>query len=53
MGNAPYFLAVFLVVAWAIGYFGTNAGAGIHMLLVLAIITLSLKVFQHRNVYGN
>lgn len=53
MGNIPYFLAVFLVVAWVIGYFGTNAGAGIHMLLVLAFITLLLKVFQHRNVAKN
>jgi len=53
MGNLPYFLAFFLIVAWSIGYFGTNAGAGIHMLLLLAIITLLLKVFQNRNVSGN
>jgi hypothetical protein len=53
MGNLPYFLAFFLVAAWVIGYFGTNAGDFIHLLLVLAIITVLLKVFQRQNIAKN
>ena len=53
MGILPYFLALFLVGAWVIGYIGTNAGGFIHILLVLAIVTVLLKVSQKQNVAKN
>jgi uncharacterized membrane protein len=51
-GTLLYIMAIILVLAWAIGYFANNAGEGIHVLLVLAFITLLLKVFQ-RNFAKN
>ncbi len=38
-----YVLAVCLVIAWIIGYFGTNAGSSIHILLVIAVIAVYIR----------
>lgn len=46
MGNLLYVIAVILVIAWAIGYFGYQAGGIIHVLLVIAIIAVLLKVIR-------
>jgi len=46
MGNLLYIIAVILVIAWAIGYFGYAAGGLIHILLVIAIIAILLKVIR-------
>jgi hypothetical protein len=46
MGNYLYALAVILVIAWIIGFFGTNAGSSIHFLLVIAIAAVFLKATQ-------
>ena len=43
MGNLLYVIAVILVIAWAIGFFGYAAGGIIHVLLVIAIIMFLLK----------
>ena len=48
MGNILYLIAVILVIGWAIGYIGYNAGGLIHILLVLAIIAVLLR-FIRRN----
>jgi hypothetical protein len=50
MGNLLYFIAVILLIAWAIGYVGYNAGSIIHILLVIAIIAVILRVIQGRRV---
>ncbi|RPH31636.1 MAG: lmo0937 family membrane protein [Bacteroidales bacterium] len=50
MGNLLYFVAVILLIAWAIGYVGYNAGSIIHILLVIAIIAVILRVIQGRRV---
>jgi predicted ferric reductase len=44
MGNLLYIVAVILVIAWLIGFFGYHAGGLIHILLVIAIIAVLLKV---------
>ena len=44
MGNLLYIIAVILVIAWAIGFFGYHAGGIIHILLVIAIVAVLLKV---------
>jgi hypothetical protein len=46
MGNLLYLIAVLLIIFWAIGYFGYNAGGLIHILLVIAIIAILLKVIR-------
>ena len=47
MGNLLYVIAVILIIAWAIGYFGYQAGGIIHVLLVIAIIAVLLKVIRN------
>jgi hypothetical protein len=46
MGNLLYVIAVILVIAWAIGFLGYHAGGIIHLLLVIAIISVLLKVIR-------
>ena len=46
MGNLLYLIAVILVIAWAIGYFGYQGGGIIHVLLVIAIIAVLLRVIR-------
>jgi Family of unknown function (DUF5670) len=46
MGNLLYVIAVILVIAWAIGFFGYHAGGIIHLLLVIAIVVVLLKVIR-------
>lgn len=50
MGNLFYAIAVILVIAWAIGFFAYSAGAIIHILLVIAVISILLNVIRGRNV---
>jgi len=50
MGNLLYLLAVVLIIAWALGLFAFNAGAVIHILLVIAIIAIIFRVIQGRRV---
>lgn len=46
MGNLLYIIAVILVIAWAIGFFGFHAGGIIHVLLVIAVVVFLLKVLR-------
>lgn len=46
MGNILYAIAVILVLFWAIGFLGYNAGGIIHILLVIAIIAVILRVIS-------
>jgi Family of unknown function (DUF5670) len=46
MGNLLYLVAVILIIAWAVGYFGYHAGGIIHVLLVIAVIALLLKFIR-------
>ncbi|QEC68314.1 lmo0937 family membrane protein [Panacibacter ginsenosidivorans] len=51
MGNLLYIVAVILIIAWGIGYFGGYAtGNLIHILLVIAIIAIILRVIQGRRI---
>ena len=51
MGNLLYVIAVILLIAWAVGYVGYNAGGIIHILLVIAIIEVILRVIQGRSIF--
>ncbi|HWB91842.1 MAG TPA: lmo0937 family membrane protein [Puia sp.] len=46
MGGLLYIIAVILIIAWAIGYFGYHAGGIIHVLLVIAVIAILLRVIR-------
>jgi hypothetical protein len=50
MGNLLYLIAVILVIGWAIGFFAFNVGGIIHILLVIAIISLIFRVIQGNKV---
>lgn len=46
MGYYLYVLAMLMVIAWVIGFFGTNAGNFIHILLVIAAIAVLIRTTQ-------
>ena len=51
MGNLLYVLAVILIIAWAIGFFGGYTTSGlIHILLVIAVIAILLRVIRGGSV---
>jgi hypothetical protein len=50
MGNLLYVIAVILIIGWAIGFIGYNAGGLIHILLVIAIIAVVLRIIQGRRI---
>lgn len=50
MGNLLYFLAVIIVIAWAVGFIGYSAGGLIHVLLVIALISVLLGIIQGKRV---
>jgi len=49
MGNLLYLVAVILVIFWAIGFLGYHAGGLIHILLVIALISVLLRLIQGKN----
>jgi Family of unknown function (DUF5670) len=50
MGNLLYFIAVILVIAWAIGFFAYGLGSIIHILLVIAVIAVILRLIRGQRV---
>lgn len=48
LGTALYVIAALLLVGWAIGFFFYDAGAAIHVLLVLALAAVLFRVVQGR-----
>jgi Family of unknown function (DUF5670) len=50
MSNLLYLIAVVLVISWAIGFFAYSAGGIIHILLVIAAISILMRVIQGKKV---
>jgi hypothetical protein len=50
MNNLLYIIAVILLIAWLIGWIGYSAGGLIHILLVLAIISVLLRLIRGRSI---
>jgi hypothetical protein len=46
MGNLLYIIAVLLIIGWAVGYIGFNAGGLIHVLLVIAVIAIIFRLIR-------
>jgi len=49
MSNLLYLIAVILIIFWAIGFFAYSVGAIIHILLVLAAISILLRIISGNN----
>ncbi len=50
MGNLLYFIAIILVIAWAIGFFAMSLGSIIHILLVIALIAVILRLINGQRI---
>lgn len=50
MGNLLYIVAVILLISWAVGFFAYSAGGIIHILLVIAVISILLRIIQGNKV---
>ena len=46
MGNLLYLVAVVLIILWAVGFFAYSAGSIIHILLVIALISILLNIIR-------
>jgi hypothetical protein len=46
MENILYLVAVILIIAWAIGYLGFGTGSLIHILLVIALVSVVLQLIR-------
>ena len=46
MSNLLYYLALSIIIIWAIGFLGFNLGGLIHILLVIALIAIILRVIR-------
>lgn len=46
MRNLLYFIALLLVIVWAIGFFVYSLSSIIHILLVIAVITILLNIIR-------
>ncbi|MCH7412484.1 lmo0937 family membrane protein [Belliella sp. R4-6] len=50
MGNLLYIIAVILIIGWIFGAFVYSVGGLIHILLVLAVISILFRVISGRRV---
>ncbi|HOZ70342.1 MAG TPA: lmo0937 family membrane protein [Chitinophagaceae bacterium] len=50
MSSLLYFVAIILVIGWAVGFFAYSAGSVIHILLVIALVAIIFRLIQGRRV---
>ena len=50
MRSLLYVIAVILVIGWVLGAFVYSAGGLIHILLVIAVVTLLVRLIQGRRL---
>ena len=48
MSNLLYSIAVILIVCWGIGFFIFNLGYLIHILLIIALVSVLLRITRGR-----
>ena len=46
MGNLLYLVAVVMVIFWAIGFFAYGMGSIIHVLLIIAFVSILLNIIR-------
>lgn len=49
MSSLLYLVALVLIIGWAIGVFAYSAGGIIHILLVLALVSILLRLIRGRD----
>jgi Family of unknown function (DUF5670) len=52
MGNLLNALIVLLIIGWLIGFVGYNLGGIFHILLVIAAITILVRIIQGKRPIG-
>ncbi|NMM49832.1 lmo0937 family membrane protein [Marinigracilibium pacificum] len=50
MKNFPYLIAIILFIAWAIGVLKYNAGGFIHILIILALVTILYHLIRRKEL---
>jgi len=50
MRNILYLVAVVLVITWALGFFAYSAGGLIHILLIIAVISILLGIIRRKGI---
>lgn len=50
MRNILYIIAIILVIVWATGFFAYSAGYLIHLLLVIAIVSILLGIIKRKGI---
>lgn len=50
MKNLLYLLALIILIGWAIGFIGYHVGGLIHILLIIALISVLLGIIQGRRL---
>lgn len=50
MGNLLYLGAVVLIILWAIGFVGYNLGGLFHLLLIIAAISILLRIIKGNKI---
>lgn len=50
MGNTLYFVAILLILLWAIGYLGLHFDGIIHLLHVVAVIAVILRIIKGKPI---
>ncbi len=48
MSNLLYSIALVLIIFWAIGFFAFSLGGMIHILLVIALISIIFRIIRGR-----
>lgn len=50
MRNTLYAIALFLIIAWAVGFFFLDAGSVAHALLIVAAIVIILGAIKRKRI---
>ncbi|MCF8254196.1 MAG: lmo0937 family membrane protein [Bacteroidia bacterium] len=46
MSNLLYTIAIIAIILWLVGYFGFHFGGLIHLLIVIALISVILRIIK-------
>jgi hypothetical protein len=50
MGYILYIIAIILVILWAIGFIAYNIGGLVHILLVIAAISILMRIIKGNEI---
>jgi hypothetical protein len=50
MSKILFFGGVILIIAWSVGFFGFHVSGAFHLLLAIAIIALTIRLFYNKSL---